>query len=348
MKTLKTRFNYEANVIMPRKRKPECVNLIGYVNVNIAEASSDNFLPAFRVGSEVYYWSDVTQKLYKQLKLNHKSSDCLSFDTLALYVANDVSHYNGNPLGCSYFEKDKQSKESLGYRDWVSDNEQVMAQSKISKADDLIVFEEMIYSVAPEPVYKFMTFGMNNNHGGTGVFVDSYSKNCSGRSFYSALEYDEFIKAATSVAINRGDTNSLPLESKLDNKIEVLLPKAVKFSRKQALIEDGYGVLSVYNDNGDELAWFDVSKYIERKATNRQLWNLSVYGFEGNNEDLIEFAKGAIGDALQSFGLDFDYEGKLKVDGFYKELKFSRRKLYDLIIDDMSIEEYSRLIESSN
>lgn len=80
------------------------------------------------------------------------------------------------------------------------------------------------WRVCNEPRYKVQTFGLGNNHGGTGFFIEFDG---SGANRFNALERDDAIKYGRAVAKNRGDTESIDIIGRFEN-IEVLMPEMVK------------------------------------------------------------------------------------------------------------------------
>lgn len=94
-------------------------------------------------------------------------------------------------------------------------------------ADDIIFYNNMFWERCGEPRYYVTTFGLGNNHGGTGFFI-SYGERNSVNSVFSALEREEAISYAIEVAKNRGDTESVKcFEQGVKEKIVVHLHNLV-------------------------------------------------------------------------------------------------------------------------
>lgn len=93
---------------------------------------------------------------------------------------------------------------------------------------DRIVIDNLVWLRCGEPVYQIQTFGLGNNHGSTGLFVETYidKDDLRGSRYFNALQGDEAVAAFNAVAKGRGDTNSVGLYGKM---IEVLLPEAVTY-----------------------------------------------------------------------------------------------------------------------
>jgi hypothetical protein len=79
-----------------------------------------------------------------------------------------------------------------------------------------------------EPRYVVNTFGMGNNHGGTGMFIEKgYNSNISHTNYFSALNYDKACQYADEIALQRGDTKSIPVRTNCGNTIEVIINEVV-------------------------------------------------------------------------------------------------------------------------
>jgi hypothetical protein len=91
-----------------------------------------------------------------------------------------------------------------------------------------LIINGVIYVKKGEPRYSINTFGLGHNHGGTGFFVENfYNGNISKHNYFNALEREKAIEYGKSVALGRGDTESVDFIGERCN-IEVLIPEAVK------------------------------------------------------------------------------------------------------------------------
>lgn len=94
-----------------------------------------------------------------------------------------------------------------------------------------LVIDGLVWIRCGEPVYEVLTFGLGHNHGGTGLFVETYyNPNISKNRYFTALQGDEAVAEATRIALRRGDDKSVPLFEKM---IEVLIPECVKRNPKK-------------------------------------------------------------------------------------------------------------------
>lgn len=144
----------------------------------------------------------------------------------------DDSQYFGD--GILPYEMDIRSQyrpqaRELGYCSALvcPSKEQVIKGLKTCAADWLFI-DGALYRVSGEPRYVTMTFGLGSNHGGTSLMWSShYNSNIGAKSYFSLLQKEEAIARATQIAINRGDTKSLPIEA---DDFEVLIPQAIRLN----------------------------------------------------------------------------------------------------------------------
>lgn len=106
--------------------------------------------------------------------------------------------------------------------------------------DQYLVIDGKVYETCNEPRYVVQTFGLGHNHGGTGMFIQyHYNENISKDNYFNALQREEAIQYANTIASNRGDTNDVGTFGKFEN-IEVFLPEMVKCNPQ---LEHGEGDL---------------------------------------------------------------------------------------------------------
>lgn len=114
--------------------------------------------------------------------------------------------------------------------------------SKIKKiAKDYIVCDNIVYKKTGEPRYVICTFGLGNNHGGTGFFIEtSYNPNLPKKNYFNALQYNDAVEYGQKVAYERGDTDSISIIGKMGEEkiiIDVKLPEMVKIPFTRNYIE---------------------------------------------------------------------------------------------------------------
>ena len=96
------------------------------------------------------------------------------------------------------------------------------------KAENYIIYDGKVWKTCGEPMYMINTFGLGNNHGGTGFFIEyHYNSNISKNNYFNALEREKAIAYGKKIALNRGDTDSIEGMGEHDI-IEVLMPEMVK------------------------------------------------------------------------------------------------------------------------
>ena len=106
------------------------------------------------------------------------------------------------------------------------DRESVIKNIKKSTERYLII-DSVVYKESGEPRYCINTFGLGHNHGGTGVFVDTfYNSNISKDRYFNANNRKDMLKKAKETALNRGDTESIQYLN--NSKIVVIKPELVK------------------------------------------------------------------------------------------------------------------------
>lgn len=101
-------------------------------------------------------------------------------------------------------------------------------------AASILFVDGVRYGVAGEPRYVVMTFGLGCNHGigwGTSLSSDNhYNPNISKTRYFRCDQYEQAVTAATRIAMNRGDTNALPIADQQPSKFEILIPEAVRLN----------------------------------------------------------------------------------------------------------------------
>lgn len=88
-----------------------------------------------------------------------------------------------------------------------------------------------VWQHVSEPVYTVYTMGLGANHGGTGMdarFLDDAKHRTSADRIFSILEPETAIEGAVKVALDRGDTESVPRIRAWFKKIEVIDPSVFK------------------------------------------------------------------------------------------------------------------------
>ncbi|MFH1690591.1 MAG: hypothetical protein ABIE42_10215 [Candidatus Eisenbacteria bacterium] len=88
------------------------------------------------------------------------------------------------------------------------------------------------WTMAGEPRYVVMTFGLGCNHGlgwGTSLSTDNgYNSNIGHPRYFRCDDYEGAEAAATHIAQSRGDTKALPISKQRPARFDVLIPAAVR------------------------------------------------------------------------------------------------------------------------
>lgn len=94
-----------------------------------------------------------------------------------------------------------------------------------------ILIDGYIWARCGEPRYCICTFGLGHNHGGTGLFVETYyNPHISKRHYFNAFDYQKAIDTANAIAQGRGDTKDV---GRFEKMIDVVMPSMVKVKPKR-------------------------------------------------------------------------------------------------------------------
>lgn len=204
---LAIRYKYwEQYFPTPRHRKLRSREMDGSVEVDIPEADSIDAPVAFITHSfdeicDIRMWNGC---LWSPVMVSLNGiKDYSSIDRLV----SDLERPNGS----STYE-----------------NQETATISISERAVKYMILDKKVWKTTDEPVYTIHTFGMGNNHGGTGLSITK----CCTAYLFNALEYEAARKAMNKVAESRGDSRYImdlnaPPEESCD-WIEVLIPEAVK------------------------------------------------------------------------------------------------------------------------
>lgn len=266
-------FLYTATVIFPRKRNPQEIPVKGVIAVNIKEANSNEFKPAFETDDGIIY--SYLNKLW-ELSITNIESKPVSIDGLINLHKSEYKDYpfssptNEAPffrfwqnsfndictnLRYTTLDEVEDCKDSLKnkVREYLSDNREEMVSLAWEIADNRVVFNGEVYETVREPFYRCHTFGLGNNHGGTGLLISGAIQNdiLEGKNAFTANQYEEAVEYAKRIAVGRGDTESLKgLQIK---PIKVFMPEMVTLKRADDLLASGElepnEVLSLFDSN---------------------------------------------------------------------------------------------------
>lgn len=232
-------FKYTEEVIPSRCRKPRRVTYEdGSVTIHIKEVNAEDAPVAFDV--KEYGRESRLVRLYKGKLYRQWQDRDVDYDKK---TNNDPNYYNENnplwknyPSSALYAERYGEKVPagvlnwSLQWRsDWYKTKEENINAIK-TNAKDYIVVDGYIYERCGEPFYYCNTFGLGNNHGGTGFFIgwtdtDRRRKMNYG---YTALDKADAVAKTIQVALDRGDDKSVDHIENTSYNIDVFIPNAVK------------------------------------------------------------------------------------------------------------------------
>ena len=160
-------------------------------------------------------------RLYSPVRVAHGAAISTVFED-EKYVIRNLERMARKDFGGG--NDDEFSEESIV----ISENKEEVEQSIIDAAKNYINFEGKFWGACGEPRYVINTFGLGHNHGGTGMFIEYwYNDNIPNSNYFNALQREAAISYGKSIAIGRGDTESVDEIGKYDN-IEVCIPEMVK------------------------------------------------------------------------------------------------------------------------
>lgn len=224
-------IRYTEMVIPPRCRKPRPEDGEATISVNIKEVPEERAPVAFIVKEfehEQRFVRLYAGKLYRQIQDRHdRTRDCDFI--MPLWITQKAEHINwqwliGNSSGI--FRRDKHP-----YWDYGSRKSNIERLKR--NAQKYIVIDAIAYELTGEPYYSVTCFGLGNNHGGTGLFVEWSKRNCKTVFGYTPLDKEAAINSAIYIATRRGDTEDIDsLRTCEFYDINVLIPSAVKRTYK--------------------------------------------------------------------------------------------------------------------
>lgn len=160
-------------------------------------------------------------KLYMPIRVTHGAAISTVFEN-ENYVIHNLEQLERERL--YHGDDDEFSGRSIIIRD----NKKLVKQKLRKAARGYIYSDGKFWSTCNEPRYLINTFGLGHNHGGTSFSIQyGYNPNISSKNYFNALQRDEAIAYGKSVALGRGDTESVDRIGKYDN-IEVIMPEMVK------------------------------------------------------------------------------------------------------------------------
>ena len=188
-------------------------------------------------------------KLYKPLRITYGAAiSAVAFETVQ-DVERRISGLH------DYFPEssDEFTDDSIIISSNINDIEEGLTE----RASYYLYFDGKFWERSGEPVYRVMTFGMGNNHGGTGFFVEYVNNDRKLLDdYFNALQKDQAIDYFKEVALSRGDTDSVERFDPMSKHIEVIMPETVRINSRQLFYVtfkiDARYVSGVYVNDVDE------------------------------------------------------------------------------------------------
>lgn len=240
-------FVYQAEVIKKRCRNPITINVRDSVEVDIQEVST---LPiAFRIEDEELFWDGVNLFGYDWTSVYKEEPRKVRAELVKENTENEAVNYKYSCSGADApfhnfwhetFKNDAWLKDEdaktrpeheveIYIRKWVSDDKAEIIQKAKEIAAKRLIMDGLMIKKSREPMYYALTFGLGNNHGGTGMGVGCHlNPNLDVDCYFPANQPEEAVAYAERIALGRGDTNYVPMQCP---EIEVLIPEAVRYVR---------------------------------------------------------------------------------------------------------------------
>jgi len=272
-------FVFEAEVIHVGCRKARTEIIADIANIDIPELAELK-LAASVEDVDYYFDGETFYKPVEPVPSETGVTVACGFEDWSSKIANTLS--NDTPVSKHLLARYREAIRQFDsqwtqakieaekpFREYLSDNrEQEMAGVREALAD-YAIYAGRVVRKTDEPVYVINTFGMGRNHGGTGLFIESSSMAtlaCNRESIFNLSQLDKAIKRAESIAINRGDDNSVPMRP--HSKVSLYLPEAFRFdpfSRDE--LEKGDISLAEYLSHNGEIT-HQAAQLIEQAAAN--------------------------------------------------------------------------------
>ena len=213
---IKTWIKIYESYLPPRCRKMRYRECEEYIYANLKEIALTDVKLAFEDNSfsgkgKIYFYKN---KLWAKVKSGN-------------FICNPDKQNINNPLEeLKYFNENCSWFFPRLWRDGEYPDKSKMLSAVRKYMNNFLLIDGDIYERTSEPRYVVITFGLGNNHGGTGMFCDySYNPNISKSQYYSALQGNEAVAYANKTASDRGDTNDI---GKFNPFIIVHMPEIVK------------------------------------------------------------------------------------------------------------------------
>ena len=176
-------------------------------------------------GKGMYFTETIRRfgkKLFKPVRHSFGSAIARSFEDPIPRLMKEVEWFQNS----SNFDYVGHGDEEPKYHNACSVIDMNSTETRKSVArflKDFVIFDGILWENVSEPLYTYTTFGLGNNHGGTGFFIE-YGRRCHASKdiYWKADKRDQAIKAAVEAALDRGDTESVKWIRNAKENIEVV------------------------------------------------------------------------------------------------------------------------------
>ena len=202
---VQAKITYEEAYIPPRCRKVRYKECDDVFNTSIKEANLSEASLAFEDNSfqgkgKIY---EHKGKLYAKVDDSYFLSDMKERGMTEIDTPLKALKYRLEENGARLTSYDRK------YEGKNTSKEAVKRQVRKSLERYLIIDGEL-YEKVNEPRYCVVTFGLGHNHGGTGLFCEyHYNPNIPKQNYFPANKGKEALEYFKSVALGRGDTESV-------------------------------------------------------------------------------------------------------------------------------------------
>lgn len=198
---IRTWIKYEESYIPKGCRKFRYRECEDHVNITLAETSKDNLRLAFEDNSfqgqgKIYLYNGKLWRLATINDICAGGEDKYGYHTpleaLVYWREHSSSYFRFG------FDRERGNKTSRA----------AVIGKAIADMREYLLVDGNLYIKTSVPFYCITTFGLGMNHGGTGLFVHCNRK--WRKKEFDALHGKEAVQKATEIALQRGDTESVP------------------------------------------------------------------------------------------------------------------------------------------
>lgn len=214
---IKTTIKYYESYIPYRCRKPRYEEQTEVVEINLRETNFENL--KLKYESKDWKIYEYKGKLYKQATLRNICSGDFNENYQTILQALQWWNLNGS---CYYaMHKEYNCIDFWSYENYETKDD-ILKRAKKDMLEYLLV-DGVMYVRTYKPYYDITTFGLGNNHGGTGIFLND-NKRFDKKKYEWLFEVEDFDNAwnyFVKVALSRGDTESVNNRDKEYYKVKI-------------------------------------------------------------------------------------------------------------------------------